>query len=323
MPAGNEDAMKRNTIRLLCTVLLLSCMLQGCNMLPLPKETAGPTTQESAAVPTEMTVAAVTEASEPEAPAEKYSCDLTVTVGQAQYTLQTYGIECLQGGISTVVYEDSFPENGYLCTNGEIAYAINAAHQVLSVDLKTAEAKVLFQADPYARMCGVLDHGLCLADTTRDPDATLAGYEIVSYSFTGEKQEQLAQGYFGRMASGVLLLTAPQTDVRPTVYIAIAQDGTVLSEGMAWGIGARDGALYTVTAPDDYPPSSSYTVKLIKTDTRGSEVIKEFTEHLLDSNDFVSVYDGSINIRIFSSDKDASYTYDLYTGKLLQSKVKY
>ena len=324
---------------LLATVLLtVGCTATGSQ---IPEETPAPdsapdTSTAPATEPQQTETEATTKtalSSETEPPAEAavnneppvpvvplydtektsfYSNNYFVLVGNSIYYTNPDGIYRMYEGQETLLYRGSFTHH-WVCTDGKLLYTVDAAGDVLQLDLVAGNIRTLFNAGPFAYVVGASDEVLYLGLQENEEDWW--GYDPCVYSFDGTLLERLGEDLDVHMVDGILCCSErnPVGDI--VSFQVYDRNGSQIVDTEEIGnYSVLNGAVYYVVSEESYSVEKNsylydYTSSLFRVDGSGTTVLATFEDAPFGNgySDGLLIFEG----KIYSLENGAELPRDL------------
>lgn len=208
-----------------------------------------------------------------------HSDEFSVIVGNSVYYTNPDGIYRMYEGQETLLYSGSFT-NHWVCTDGKLLYTVDAAGDVLQLDLAAGKVRILFNAGPFAYVVGASDEALYLGLQENEQDWW--GYDLCVYSFDGTLLEQLGEDLAVRMVDGILCCNDFRSDVRTVPFQAYDRTGAQIVDAVEMSTYCvRGGAVYYIGLDEGYTMenvsySDNYTSSLFRVDGNGTTVLTTF-----------------------------------------------
>lgn len=290
--------MKKYVKALFCFALIITviCSFSSCFVYNItPKK---PQTDDK------QTVADPTPSSMP------YTSGSAVNIGNRVYAITENALVSAENGEIETLYEADFKENNGMATNGKKIITVDNDGDVLSFDIITKTATVLFTVNPLYSVCGANENTIFM-ETKEDEDEWW-GSVIMAYDYKGNTKKEYGSAKLARMYEGKLVITDFVSDVRPvSLEVVDPNDNSVLNVEYAWSYQYFNGNFYYLNA--DGFDSDSYTsdsISLMR--FSGGEPTKIKTFYITNPNvDDVFAVAGKEIFYIYSGE---TYGYYLETG---------
>ena len=239
-----------------------------------------------------------------------YTSGSAVNIGNRVYAITENALVSAENGEIETLYEADFKENNGMATNGKKIITVDNDGDVLSFDIITKTATVLFTVNPLYSVCGANENTIFM-ETKEDEDEWW-GSVIMAYDYKGNTKKEYGSAKLARMYEGKLVITDFVSDVRPvSLEVVDPNDNSVLNVEYAWSYQYFNGNIYYLNA--DGFDSDSYTsdsISLMR--FSGGEPTKIKTFYITNPNvDDVFAVAGKEIFYIYSGE---TYGYYLKTG---------
>lgn len=235
---------RHTSLALICLLLVIlltvgcaSVTPQASEKTPAPDTTSGtdapsvtePQQTEPAPVETEPAIEPVTK--DPYTPVVPlYDTEKTgfssgvfsVIIDNRVYYANPDGIYRMYEGREALLYSGSFTEH-WVCTDGKLLYAVDAAGDVIRLDLISGNVTKLFNAGLFAYVVGASDEVLYLG--LQEDENDWWGYDVCAYSLDGVLQKELGTDLDVSMMDGILCCSDFRSDVRTVPFRAYDRNG--------------------------------------------------------------------------------------------------